>query len=181
MAKRIIQKFEIYFKFTDDTIISTYLKDHKAGSVRCMNKINNKWSDCVYEIKDSEKANIHGVYNVNKDGKKFAIVYRPKERTDSTDGRLKNKGMSCTSYENDDLTILLVNFNIGDKTNMDEVKFKNTYDKLSPKFVKKKKISELTDNEKDLFSYWFTVPKKISKREKCAMLEEKMKQLKLVY
>ena len=177
-SKQIQNYFSPYLKDNRNIIISTYLQNKEQQPLRCMDKVTKIWADCdqnvmQIEIKETEKQPIYGIY---KD-KKFCIKYdNPNLKT--TDKREHSKGRNCETCKIGDLNYLLVELKLGKPHRMAVSEFQKLYTKMSCDIFDKKPINELTQNEKELFAYWFK--SSATKTSKCQLIEDEFKNRKLI-
>jgi hypothetical protein len=207
----IIEEFEPFIEKFDDLVVSTLLYSSKVGELRCLNiekikesgDIEGMWEDCSTDNADrvsdkisKKKMEIHdnpyGYYGIiNKDKDKFSIanILAEKEKiritkTGKMDTRRVSTGRVCTTWDHEELLILIdkiklpysKEFEDRYKKKTDE-QLKNEYDnklfvKIS-KIMDKDKFDTLSRNDKLRLMYWGISGKdKINKPDICEAIEK---------
>lgn len=212
----IIEEFNNFIESFDDLIVSTLLYSSKIGELRCLNikdiddikDIKDElWEDCSKDNTDrvldkisKKKMEIHdnpyGYYGIiNKANDKFSIanILAEKEKvritkTGKVDTRRVSTGRVCTTWDHEELLILIDKIKLSyPKEFADRYKKKtdeyltNEYDnklfvKIS-KIMDKDKFEKLSRDDKLRLMYWgISGKEKINKPDICDAIEKWFKE-----
>jgi superfamily II DNA or RNA helicase len=191
----VILMYTDHIRKQDELVVSYYLKNTINGQLRCKHA-DEDWRDCktgeevaIMEKKiDLKEGYIYGTYD--KQGKFSVLYYRkPKiTKTGKEDKRTASRGRVCTTCTVGDLAIILVNSGIGKDNGYDaksgDIKdIKKKYNSIPYSLYKehKKKFSELTKDEINLYGYWFKDRlDKMSAWQVCDLIEKHMQENNMV-